>query len=265
MENARDYDKIEAYLKGQLGEAERQAFEAQLAQDEDLAAEVDFLRDVMMATDPKWTAIESTMKDYFAEKKRPSPPEGRGGVWKKFWWLIPVLILGIALYFWQPQQTEIAPSVPAQPDVPAKPEPTPPPVPGKPIAKTPAPPKPEGKEPPYLALAKDLYKAPKEFTFTRGKDEMPSAENPIARAHALFKIGQYEQAAEAFDALTSSFSYSYDAEWYLLLSYLAQLPETQFNFDTLMKKVLEDEAHPFREKALNLKDRMKSLGGGKNK
>lgn len=55
MENARDYDKIEAYLKGQLGEAERQAFEAQLSQDEDLAAEVDFLRDVMIASDPKWT------------------------------------------------------------------------------------------------------------------------------------------------------------------------------------------------------------------
>ncbi len=252
MENARDYDKIEAYLKGQLGEAERQAFEAQLAQDEDLAAEVDFLRDVMIASDPKWTAIESTMKDYFAEKKRPSPPEGRGGVWKKFWWLIPVLILGGALYFLRPQRTETIPSAPAQPEVPAKPQPTPPPVPGKPIAKTPAPSKTEVKETPYLALAKDIYKAPKEFTFTRGKEEMPSTDNPIARAHALFQTGKYSQAAEAFQALTSNSIYGYDADWYLLLSYLAQLPEGQANFDSLFNKILVDVDHPFKERALDL-------------
>lgn len=253
MENARDYDKIEAYLKGQLSEAERQAFEAEMAQDEDLAAEVGFLRDVRLATDPRWTAIESAMKDYFAEKKRPSPPEGRGGVWKKFWWLAPLLIIAGALYFWWPQQKEVAPSVPekSEVEVPEQQEPTPPPVPGKPIAKNPAPPS------PYLALAKELYKVPEELTFTRGKDEPPSTDNPIAQAHALFQSGKYRQAAEAFKALTSSISYGYDAEWYLLLSYLAQLPETQAEFDTLLSQILAAEDHPFKERALALQNRLR--------
>lgn len=252
MENARDYDKIEAYLKGQLSEADRQAFEAEMAHDEDLAAEVDFLRDVRLATDPRWTAIESAMKDYFAEKKRPSPPEGRGGVWKKIWWLAPLLILAGTLYIWWPQQTEIAPFVPVNPEVevPEKQEPTPPPVPGKPIAKTPAPPN------PYLALAKELYKVPEELTFTRGNNEEPSTDNPIAQAHALFQAGKYRQAAETFNALTSSISYGYDAEWYLLLSYLANLPETQTNFNAQMKKILEDDQHPFHQNALDLKKRL---------
>lgn len=251
MENSLHYDKIEAYLKGQLSEADRQAFEAQIAQDPELAADVDFLRDVMLASDPKWNAIESTMKEYFAEKKRPPSSEGRGGVWKKSWWLAPALLLVVAaLYTWWPQPEE-AP-VPAQPAAPELPREMGPPPSDKPIAKTPAPPKPNT----YLALAQELYKAPEEFSASRKGAEPPSTDNPIARAHALFQSGKYEQAAEAFQSLTSSFSYSYDAEWYLLLSYLAQLPHTQFNFDTLIKKILADDEHPFREKALALKKRL---------
>lgn len=256
MENPRDYDKIEAYLKGQLSDAERQAFEAEMAQDEDLAAEVDFLRDVRLATDPKWTAIESAMKDYFAEKKRPSPPEGRGGVWKKFWWLAPLLILAGVLYILWPQQKEVEPPIPTQPEVIEQPEEITPPAAEPPIAKTPVPPKPERKANPYLALANELYKAPEEFSASRKGEGLPSADNPIARAHVLFQTGKYRQAAEAFNALTSSDTYGYDADWYLLLSYLANLPETQTNLNAQMKKILEDDQHPFHPNAIYLKQRL---------
>jgi hypothetical protein len=258
MNNEQYYDQIEAYLKGQLNDTERQAFEAQLAQDKDLAAETDFLRDVMLATDPKWNAIESTMKEYFAEKKMPPPTNGRGEAWKKWWWLIAALFVAAALYVFWPKPEETPTPAPIE-ELP-QPEETNSPTPQKPIAETPAYPQPKEEAPQpknaYLALAKELYKAPEEFSASRKGGEQPSTDNPIARAHALFQTGKYAQAAQAFQALTSEFSYGYDAEWYLLLSYLAQLPEAQFNFDTLMKKMLADKEHPFREKALALKSRM---------
>ena len=70
----------------------------------------------------------------------------------------------------------------------------------------------------------------------------------ILRAHSYFQLGRYNNAVPDFQQLTDSFSYQQDAEWYLLLCYAAQLPESKKAFDALFQKVTEP-GHPFEKKA----------------
>lgn len=75
------------------------------------------------------------------------------------------------------------------------------------------------------------------------------SESTKLRAHAYFRLGQFARAAEDFQSLTNG-RYKYDAEWYLLLSYLPRLPETQKEVDALIGQITQVESHSFREKVL---------------
>lgn len=76
------------------------------------------------------------------------------------------------------------------------------------------------------------------------------------KAHALFRTGKYAEAATSFETLRSGF-YKYDAEWYLLLCQLAQLPASEAAFQQLLTSISENPSHAFHQKALELK---KALG-----
>jgi len=77
------------------------------------------------------------------------------------------------------------------------------------------------------------------------------------RAHAYFQLKSYSKAATDFKELTSSFSYKYNAEWNLLLSYLAQLPKQQAAFDTLLNQIVGNVEHPFNAQAKGLQARLR--------
>lgn len=77
------------------------------------------------------------------------------------------------------------------------------------------------------------------------------------RAHAHFQLKSYSKAAADFKELTSSFSYKYDAQWNLLLSYLALSPQRQADFDTLLKEITGNADHPFNTPAKALQNRIK--------
>lgn len=75
------------------------------------------------------------------------------------------------------------------------------------------------------------------------------------RANAYFMLNQYKNAAIDFQELTTNRYSKYDAEWNLLLCYLAQLPETRTTFDSLLVKLLNED-HPFAQKAKNLQEKL---------
>ncbi len=73
MEKEFDATKIERYIKGELDEVEKQAFELLIEQDEELAEEVDFYRTSMDAVDVQGAILEAERRladrGFFAEKK----------------------------------------------------------------------------------------------------------------------------------------------------------------------------------------------------
>ncbi|MCB0643357.1 MAG: hypothetical protein KDC44_17025 [Phaeodactylibacter sp.] len=101
-----------------------------------------------------------------------------------------------------------------------------------------------------LAQAEAAY-ADKDFRAVIGLLEKPEpgfeTESAKLRAHALFQLGQYDQAAKAFQGLAKGF-YKYDAQWYRLLALLPGLPGTQKEVDALIKEILDNPTHAFRTK-----------------
>ena len=80
------------------------------------------------------------------------------------------------------------------------------------------------------------------------------------RANAYFELKQFDRAAQDFKELRDiNLYYKSNAEWNLLLCYLAQLPASQNDFDPLFKLVL-DESHSFSEKAKKLQQQLEDLG-----
>lgn len=71
------------------------------------------------------------------------------------------------------------------------------------------------------------------------------------RAHAQFQAGRMQDAIESFSGLRSGF-YKNDAEWYLLLSHLAILPNEEAAFTELMQSIINNPNHPFQSKALQV-------------
>lgn len=75
------------------------------------------------------------------------------------------------------------------------------------------------------------------------------------RAHTLFQLERYAQAATDFKELTNSISYRNEAQWYLLLCYAAQLPKTKSAYKASLNQV-SAARHPFQKEAVELKNKI---------
>ncbi len=73
----------------------------------------------------------------------------------------------------------------------------------------------------------------------------------LLRAHALFLDGQTGLAERDFAVLSekSDSIYQFNAEWHRLLCHLANQPEDKTGVQKLLKKILENEEHPFSGQA----------------
>ncbi|MBK6620526.1 MAG: hypothetical protein IPG32_06495 [Saprospirales bacterium] len=305
------HEKIEDYVKGRLPEAERHAFEIEMAFNSELAAEVARYKDINPpGREQEMMAFRTMMEGILGETPAQAPaPQGR-----KPWWFFGILLflLVCAIGIWQfsdllfpvepePAETKILNSTPAtrtaltvEPE-PVEPEPVEPeraetePVetetPQKqiPLPAEPTVPPPAASLPNYRAMAMELYnrqsyevslrdiaepseeetllqKAEQAYRDSNFAEVIRLLAKPVAgytvesaklRAHAYFNSGKYNMAAVDFHSLRNS-RYKYDAEWYMLLCYVSQLPETRAQFDALADQIIKVENHSFRKGTLEL-------------
>ncbi|GEM_PF-2503210 len=81
--------------------------------------------------------------------------------------------------------------------------------------------------------------------------ENPNPEMQYYLAHAYFNIGDYNEAANLFQALSEGNSvYGYSSDWYLLLTYMANNQQNDFNKQ--LARISDDPTHPYLEDALDL-------------
>ncbi len=81
--------------------------------------------------------------------------------------------------------------------------------------------------------------------------ENPSPEMQYFLAHAYFNIKELMKASEIFKDLSNGNSaYSFPAEWYLLLTYLATGEKD--NFDQLATVILDNQDHPYHQDVVDL-------------
>lgn len=78
----------------------------------------------------------------------------------------------------------------------------------------------------------------------------------LTRAQAYFQIGSYQLAIADFANLRSSFLYGYDADWGLVLCYLAQMPTSAHQFDEAIQIIIQNESHDFRSDASQLREKL---------
>ena len=127
----------------------------------------------------------------------------------------------------------------------------------------------------YLAFANDAYQIPAGFASGVRSGDVASEKSPLLlaaealdkgrytealkllgppadgdqsqvryfRGHAYFKTGKYQSAAGQFQYMADNelMPYHQESQWYLLLSYLAQLPKTEKEFKALAGELAADE------------------------
>jgi len=233
------FDKIEAYLRRRLPEAEREAFERQIAENPALAEEVEMHHFEHEAME---VLVEQRTRAKMAKWAAEASPPDRTPPWR---WMLPGLAavaLLTALFLWwrpatmPPASEQRVPSSPAEPAMeaprssesaeetapiaptrePAAEEASPTAVP-PPVAESVPP------EPAYLALATELYGDPEVFSTVRSqnaadqlRDDFEAGNYAAVVAalrealpedlpaqqllgHAYFRMGRYADAASAFD------------------------------------------------------------------
>ncbi len=81
------------------------------------------------------------------------------------------------------------------------------------------------------------------------------------RGHAYFKTGKYNAAAGEFKPVASDeFLPDYqEAQWFLLLSYLAQLPATKKEFEALANRLAADKYSDYQSKAKALLEKVAAM------
>jgi hypothetical protein len=75
------------------------------------------------------------------------------------------------------------------------------------------------------------------------------------RAHALFQRKKYKEAANCFSILACGTQepFAERSQWFLVLSYMAQLPAKQEQYNSALNKIIIDEEHSYYPKAIELK------------
>ncbi|MBR9922892.1 MAG: hypothetical protein GYB31_18860 [Bacteroidetes bacterium] len=280
------YDSIEDYLLGRLSPNAKSDFEVALKNDRQLSEEVKLQRLILEATAEKEILeLRKQMKKSFEENKPGKFSPGKiwilGGLL-----LVALLVWFLFPSNTATTENEVPPQIEESEDTPAFTPPAFEEPEKEPIARESEtePVKRDNLEAPkqeanYLAMAQSYYQSDK-FAPVISRGDSQGATDPLApakeayqsgdfesalkllqdppqgmestfeklRAHSLFQMGNYTQAAAAFEGLRNGF-YRNDAEWYLFLCRLAQLPEKQEAFDSIKSAIMDNPDHPFREKA----------------
>jgi hypothetical protein len=261
------YTRIEDYLLHELDPAERQAFEAALRTDPQLAAAVAARQQVMQGLET--LAIRKKVQQALQ-------PRRQSGVVLVMATLASLLLLVLALFVWR------RPSPPVPPVTPTA-TPAAPPV----SAPAPSDTKPEVKktvpEPiAYADLARKYYRLPQpdqvrgdapareslqyqaEKAFFEKKytevarlladDNMVKNDETLRylRAHARFCTEKYAAAAADFQALDNSFQYRFDARWLYVLSMVAQGKQQDKSVQQRLGAFAKDADFPYQKQAQTL-------------
>jgi len=211
-------DKIEAFLTGRMPPEESRSFEQALAQDEDLAIEVEMQRlehdamELILEKDlkskmAKWK--DNPPPNPFSEPPAPLPiPQPSTGSWKRWLPLLGAAVFvlgGVYFFLWSEDNTPVSPTAPANAPFDPMKEQNPvvsnePTKEEQPFAKPTAPKKPPNskeptsqKESAYLALAVNEYETPSFDSGQRGSDTEKSV---VEEAEIAFNARQYTKTIE---------------------------------------------------------------------
>jgi hypothetical protein len=304
------FEKVEDYLRNRLPPEAHRAFEAEMAQNPELAEEVALHRTLMDATGEKDVMdlrelMERAYAQQFAGKGLEktdlgssggavSPASGMTVSYRRIyqWAAAASVLLVAAAGIWWATKENPAATVASTPE-PVINDTSTVPLPGqKPgIAGTgeaeTAAPRPTQPDPQrrYMAMANDYYRSPEFSNIRKGEgvntDSLPPLERAkraftdhryqqvvlllqqpdpavlqqatYLRGHAFFNLKNYGAAARDFRTLMEQESMEADdATWYLLLSTLAQKGAKDSSFQMQLKKIMDDDGHPFHAKAKEL-------------
>ena len=229
-------------------------------------------REALVAAD-----LSAKMKQWREQPN--SPPDGGGASWLRI--LLLLLAFGGAAWWLWPKADEMPihpQEIPTQQTAPIPDQQSPPkPEPQQP---TPMAQKPAANR--YLALAQSQYKAPDFKTEIRGdapktQDALNDARQALAdrrpgdaldalqnvpdayktdgdylRAHALFGLKKYAEAAAVFGQLTGSIRYGEAAQWYEVLALLTDFEGNKSVVLSKLKAIFGDGGHAFQREAEEL-------------
>ncbi|HOY19453.1 MAG TPA: hypothetical protein PLC89_19240 [Haliscomenobacter sp.] len=114
------FDKIERYLRGELSEEENLAMERAIAEDSDLAEEIEFQQ---LELDAMELILEDKLRGKMESWKQSPPPPPKGGNGGFRFWIAGVLVLGLiafGVWFLQPEPTTPPKTDPIAPTEPTK-------------------------------------------------------------------------------------------------------------------------------------------------
>lgn len=115
------FDKIERYLRGELSEEENLAMEKAIAEDPDLAEELEFQQ---LELDAMELILEDKLRSKMESWKQSPPPPSKGGIGGYRFWIAGVLALGLiafGVWFWQSQPVKSIEKITTKPTKPTKP------------------------------------------------------------------------------------------------------------------------------------------------
>jgi len=288
------YDQIEAFLNGQLAGDARESMLKALAEDPELARELELRR---LEFEVSESLIAQRIRDQLRGLRSPeSPPPVPGRKFRRLlYWIAAMLsIAAIGVYWRQTHTIPTAPNPvqapghtpPVQPDVPASSGPQA----NQDGTKSERKNTPENKAARrHLALATGLYRRPDLETLRSAapaandacdlalaawekqdyaaviaalqnfSDKDPKWMRALTlRAHAQFNLKRFAAASQSFSTIAESkiMPWSEEADWYALLAMLADGKADTAAFLAQLNGVLADPGHPYFEQAKALKGRL---------
>ena len=244
--NFNDISHIEAYLKGEMNATDRQAFEAQLATDEQLQRELAAYRQLFdgfqgfreKAFEEKVTEWTQSARVMSGETSGPGKviPMNQAAKLRSLWKRVAVaasftLLLGMAAAWWASQQYS------------------------------------------DLKIVQNVYSPPlSSGTMGEQNQEASELEKTFERGHQFFQKGNYTDAVQKFDAIVHSLEanpklfdgitrnfYLENAKWTKLLAQFANGDLTDEQYSTALDNFANDPASDYTEKAKNLKKDLNSF------
>lgn len=246
MDKNKDFDLIEKYMTGELSEVEKQSFDNRLAEDEALAEAFQLHQSAHKALDVLVAQnLKAELQEMEEESKVVSLRKRRRTRLTIVSVAASVLVLVGAFFVIFPQDNlsnaELAAVYYEAPDFGTR---------GGAAASP---------ENPLTAGVNALQNNAVEEAITQlGEVKETDPDYLVAQyflGHAFYTDAQYDRAQQSFSMVGSSSDLRYveEAQWYELLSCLAQNAEC----GELLSGLIEDESHPFHTKAKEIKRRSK--------